>query len=389
MTGPDDPTVATPARRARRPVALLVVLAVLAGAGLTAVGLYAAGAFSTEIVAEPLAADGANPFMPAIGEGQAVTRPASKTGVTVTGDTAGLYGGTLNDATCDRIKLVTFLQQNPDKGAAWAGVLGIAADAIAGYVAGLTAVVLRSDTAVTNHGFADGRATTLNSVLEAGTAVLVDNAGVPRVRCRCGNPLTPARTFTRPEYSGERWPELAAENVTVVAPSPRPVAVFAVINLADNESTINRPAGSAGERDEGRLEDAGIAGTFTITRTLVACTGITDPDESCDDYDNQRFTWTVRCESTDTCAVDDVVFRSDGSSWNASGANPTDSSFRCFDVPVPTSFVTRFAPGSAATVDGRWAAQTLSGRTERRASGTSRCPDDFLFTWEFTGQRTG
>ncbi|GAP52775.1 serine/threonine protein kinase [Streptomyces azureus] len=51
--------------------------------------------------------------------------------------------------------------------------------------------MLRADTGVTNHGFRAGRAAVLQAVLQAGTAVLVDDRGVPRVRCACGNPLRP------------------------------------------------------------------------------------------------------------------------------------------------------------------------------------------------------
>ena len=51
---------------------------------------------------------------------------------------------------------------------------------IESYVAGLTAVRLRWDTRVTNHGFSDGEATAFQSLLQAGTAVLVDDTGVPR-----------------------------------------------------------------------------------------------------------------------------------------------------------------------------------------------------------------
>jgi hypothetical protein len=42
---------------------------------------------------------------------------------------------------------------------------------------------------VTNHSFVDGRAVAFQSILQAGTAVLVDQDGVPVARCRCGNPL--------------------------------------------------------------------------------------------------------------------------------------------------------------------------------------------------------
>lgn len=83
--------------------------------------------------------------------------------------------------------MVAFLQANPQKASAWSGVLGITPGDIPAYVAGLTPLILRSDTAVTNHGFRDGKATNVHSVLQAGTAVLVDKYGVPRVRCHCGN----------------------------------------------------------------------------------------------------------------------------------------------------------------------------------------------------------
>ena len=43
-------------------------------------------------------------------------------------------------------------------------------------------MILRADTAVTNHGFRDGQATELHSVLQAGTAVLVDDQGQPVAR---------------------------------------------------------------------------------------------------------------------------------------------------------------------------------------------------------------
>src|SRR2546429_115073 len=77
-------------------------------------------------------------------------------------------------------------------GGSSASVEGIEPNDIATYVASLTPVILTSDTLVTNHGYANGHATTLRSVLQAGTAVMVDNTGVPRVKCNCGNPLTPA-----------------------------------------------------------------------------------------------------------------------------------------------------------------------------------------------------
>ncbi len=59
------------------------------------------------------------------------------------------------------------------------------------YLNSLTAVVLLENVLVVNHGYSDGEATPFLAVLEAGTAVLVDEDGIPRARCACGNPLTP------------------------------------------------------------------------------------------------------------------------------------------------------------------------------------------------------
>jgi hypothetical protein len=286
--------------------------------------------------------------------------------VTVAGDTTGLYGGTLNNAACDRVKLVTFLQQNPDKGAAWAGVLGIDPAGIASYVADLTPLILRSDTAVTNHGFANGTATTLNSVLQAGTAVLVDRSGVPRVRCKCGNPLTPAKTYSRLAYEGERWAEFSPDNITKVQPAAQVINQFVIINLADNETTINRPAGSQGDRDEGRLEDASIAGTYTLTRRVVQCSGFASGCST------SPITFEITCASTTQCTIarlDGVWSRThaltrSGSGWTTSGADEGAAFCQPFDGgpqnPVPgTTIEFSLTPVSAGSDNGVWHVRSL------------------------------
>ena len=87
-------------------------------------------------------------------------------------------------------QLKSFLREHPDKGTAWARVQGLAGPAdIDSFVDGLAPVILTKDTWVTNHGFTNGVANPIPAVLQAGTAVMVDNAGVPRVKCACGNPL--------------------------------------------------------------------------------------------------------------------------------------------------------------------------------------------------------
>jgi len=170
---------------------------------------------------------------------------------TVQGGHVGLYGGTLNQTTCDKNQLVAYLQANADKGAAWAGVLGITPAQIPSYVAGLTAVLLRSDTLVTNHGFANGRATTIASVLQAGTAVLVDDKGVPVTKCYCGNPLTPPTYYTPnapPTYYGPRWPGFSTTSITIIQNNTTIINTFTLVDPNTGQS-FTRPPGTDGAQD--------------------------------------------------------------------------------------------------------------------------------------------
>ena len=136
---------------------------------------------------------------------------------TVSGAAPGLYGGTEILDTCDKEALIGFLEDNLDKATAWAEVQDVAVDEIPEFVRGLTDVVLQADTRVTNHGFRNGTANPINSVLQAGTAVLVDAFGIPRVRCYCGNPLQPAVELSVDvTVNGTRWPGFDLDNTVVV-----------------------------------------------------------------------------------------------------------------------------------------------------------------------------
>ncbi len=97
------------------------------------------------------------------------------------------------------------------------------------YITQLTPLVLLSDTRVTNHGYYDGQPTTLQSVLEAGTAVMVDQYGVPRVKCNCGNPLLPPEPVVGTvTYTGPPWPGWTGDPNSIVGsntPLPSPLQV--------------------------------------------------------------------------------------------------------------------------------------------------------------------
>jgi hypothetical protein len=176
----------------------------------------------------------------------------------VPGTAAGVYGGTRDTKVCDTAKLAQFLQapQNKAKATAWAGVLHVKVADIPKYVGGLTAVRLRYDTRVTNHGFKDGKATAFQSLLQAGTAVLVDVKGVPRVKCNCGNPLgepTPLGDTAKgdavdlkaqAENPDDAWKGLdPAAAVAVRAADP--VLAFNIVNV-DEGGLLQRPVGSDG-----------------------------------------------------------------------------------------------------------------------------------------------
>ncbi|MEV6166825.1 DUF6777 domain-containing protein [Streptomyces sp. NPDC051954] len=167
----------------------------------------------------------------------------------VDGGAPGLYGGTQNVASCDVEKQIKALQADPDKNRAFASVAGVDPSGVPAYLRSLTPVQLRMDTRVTNHGYRDGAATSYQAVLQSGTAVLVDDRGVPRVRCACGNPLTPpvAQSST-PEQTGDSWPSYRASNVVVVAPSTTIINIFVVYD-PERGDWFARRRGDTGEKD--------------------------------------------------------------------------------------------------------------------------------------------
>ena len=157
----------------------------------------------------------------------------------VNGNTPGLYGGTRNAAECNQQAMISFLEAHPDKAAAWAGVQGIQVSEIRAYIEGLTPVVLTRDTRVTNHGFRNGQAYAHPSVLQRGHAVLVDQWGVPRAKCSCGNPLTPPEPVAGPPiYVGDPWPEWNVTVIVVVVAGPPVDGGFVLVDLTTGQLII-------------------------------------------------------------------------------------------------------------------------------------------------------
>jgi hypothetical protein len=176
--------------------------------------------------------------------------PARRTVPAVRGGEPGLYGGTRNVASCDVEQQIKALRQAPRKNAAFASAAGIDPAGVPAYLRSLTSVQLRLDTRVTNHGYRDGRATSYQAVLQAGTAVLVDRHGVPRVRCACGNPLTPpVAQQSGYKRTGRSWPAYSPATTVTVMPSTTVVKVFVLYDPHGSHHWFTRRPGDDGHKD--------------------------------------------------------------------------------------------------------------------------------------------
>ncbi|MEU5012489.1 DUF6777 domain-containing protein [Streptomyces sp. NPDC021749] len=211
-------------------MAAAVVAAVILTIVLTRPG---GGSAPAEVYAQPAATTGPNPVTKSTAiESSAApsVRPARTsqgTNSQIPGSMPGLYGGTEHTASCDVEKQIKYLQDQPAKRQAFAEVLDKAPGDIPSYLRSMTPVQLGYDTRVTNHGYKDGKAYPFQAVLQAGTAVLVDSYGVPRVRCKCGNPLTEPEPLAHDaKTTGQTWPGYRPTNAVVVKPANAPVKEF-------------------------------------------------------------------------------------------------------------------------------------------------------------------
>ncbi|MEY9949883.1 DUF6777 domain-containing protein [Kitasatospora sp. GAS1066B] len=256
--------------RRRSLAAAAVLVAVVAGLAVILVERQpessgATGSAAPEVTLQAAGDPGRDPYTPSVAvppsgspsaspapsaSPVAVSASAGPGGVrTVNGGSAGLYGGTEQAAGCDVAELSDFLTSHTDRGHAWAAAEGIDIGGIPEYLSTLTPVVLRVDTRVTNHGFVDGAGTGFQSVLQAGSAVLVDDRGVPRARCACGNPLlAPTTDAAAPQYAGGPWPAFDAGAVVVVQPAPAPVGSLVLVDQNTGQ-LFTRPVGGTGTGD--------------------------------------------------------------------------------------------------------------------------------------------
>lgn len=191
-----------------------------------------------------------------IGKDTTTVRSQPVRGSLQQGDTPGLYGGSKQPTICDVAELKRFLTdpRNHEKAQAWAGVLKIGTAEIPRYLDRLTPVLLRHDTLVRNHDYKKEKAVPYNSLLQAGIAILVDEQGLPAVKCSCGNPLRPfegdtGRISVRFEDGNKKWAGYERKSLVAVKPAPRKLARIALVDVHEPARGIERPVGTTGEKD--------------------------------------------------------------------------------------------------------------------------------------------
>jgi hypothetical protein len=210
-------------------VALLVTAVVAVGLMTILVVRQQQDQSNSQVYLEAGGSVGANPFVPLI------SPPAAASGDSAGGDTSiQTDAGADNRPACDTEKLISYLTKDSQAGAAWVHALNsdgnlswsggrkIETPQIPAYVRELTPRVLTEDLRVTDYQFTNGAALAVQSVLEKGTAILVDPQGIARVRCSSGNPLTPmVQQKAPPIYRGKPWPSFQPQRVVATQHAPQ------------------------------------------------------------------------------------------------------------------------------------------------------------------------
>lgn len=209
-------------------VAAAAALALAAAAVWIGLGTREPGTGSSTVRLEAVDEPGPAPYTASVGTDRDGVVPPADPGGERRGDSPGLYGRA--DGACDPDALAVALRA-AGRDTVWARAQGRADGDAAAVLAALTPLVLRVDVLVDEHGWVGSADRTHRAVLQAGSAVLVDDRGVPRVRCTGGNPLAPPAAALGDDVTGTPWRWFAASTVATVTPADRPLAGFAVVDL--------------------------------------------------------------------------------------------------------------------------------------------------------------
>ena len=269
-------------------IALAVVVVVVVAA--VAVKRSRSSSKTPTATLEPAGAAGDNPFTDSFAIGTPAAFPKQVRGIVTqlrnkmplskqtqtrvaTGTAPGVYGGNGATRACNSQALITYLRKNPGNAAAWAKASGIPRHNISIFVTSLTPVVLMNDTRVTNHGYDQATIAPRQSILQAGTAVMVDTTGTPRVVCNSGNPLTATRPIVITKTRGDAWPGFDAKAVTTIKPGTA-VQTLTLLNTQTGEyyrqPTGNGSAAPISVTGQWVVAEPNFAGAKLKSTTLVA-----------------------------------------------------------------------------------------------------------------------
>jgi serine/threonine-protein kinase len=324
----------------------------------------------------------------------------------VSGSTEGIYRGVKGSSACDRNGLTTFFRNAQPVGSTWieaaAGDPTLSPDddlktvtpqTLPTYIAGLTPVLLRADTRVTEFTDTAGVASARQAVLQAGTAVLVDAMGLPRVRCAGGSPLaSPDANAPTATTAGAPWSGYALSGAVTMAAAPSTLRAF---GLADASGTtiFRRPVGSTGKQDVDQTpQNALVEGTYELRGPQTSCVKLTNCTT------DKTLTMTVQlkdCTPTAcTVAAPRKAFAGEfplaaaGASWLGSGPTGNAKAHTCAGAVKPTTIALTLTPGDfAVDPSGVWTANSLSGTVRKHSDALRTCAASEA-VWNVSGKRT-
>jgi hypothetical protein len=239
--------------------ACVVIILVLFGISLQALISSPAPApapLASDIVLEPANTPGEDPFTPSVAApadpsiasgGPGPTSAAA--GSASPGDTRALYADLAGVAVADPATLRSTLHADQAKAQAWARAEGIAVGDLDSLLSRVTPVLLRQDIRVTDYSWHGGQAVAHQAVLQAGSAVWVDELGRPRVRAASGSPLASSTQLAPPlNYTGPSWPGFSPTTLDVITPATQPINQFVLYDPSTGQK-FARPAGTSGTLD--------------------------------------------------------------------------------------------------------------------------------------------
>jgi len=366
-------------------IALVIALVLLAGGGVTAWLRYDRVHRTVELLAADTLGSGA--FVPSAAPRlvpQVLFDAAA--GPSPQGGLDGLYLDAFGTSGCDRRAMALALQSDPERAAAWESALSIRDTGSAAYLARLTAVRLRADTRFTAYRWSEREAQRYAAVLQSGTAVLIDDHGVPQVRCVDGSPLTAPEPVDRPRYDGG-WTGFDPQRVIDIVRATAAVAEFGLVDPAGREA-FRRPAGTLGEADIRALPATGrLVGGYVLTGPQTSCSGLADCSP-------QPFTLAPRFGGCpQRCAVsslnigEGVLLIRNADGWSADGNTPRPV-FPCVGgTPGPGTFSVTFTPTASGAISGVWTATSVRAEFRVAAGATEQCSAASV-SWTVSGTRS-